>query len=289
MNKKIGGKSFKFSSSPFPYQKPPPALSINKQSREFVLTMLFSHILMFNGTKISRIEVNEDDTHGKPDTTIVANGIEQGVQLTKLSLNDPLKRINISERQTNQLLNLFPDSIKVKVPINVYIYLNSKDKNVIPKGNIKQRQKLVDLIVKGITDNYDKIFGKNKEFVCLPINDPTLEQLASSITINSINTGHNSLFIGKNGIHINYEFDTQDWNENDLDKEIDRIINSKQGGQEDILLIWADRFEILYQDKNIASILTKKLSTTDFKEVYFLTLFDRVDQFFDSWKLIKVK
>ena len=58
--------------------------------------MIFSHVLLFNGVKITKIEVNEDDSHGKPDTIIVADNIEKGIQLTKISLNDPLKRINIS-------------------------------------------------------------------------------------------------------------------------------------------------------------------------------------------------
>ena len=289
MNKKLGGKSFKFSSSPLPNQKPPPALSSDKPSREFVLTMIFSHALLFNGIRITKIEVNDDDSHRKPDTKIVVNGIEKGIQLTKISLNDPLRRINIAEKQTNELLNLFPDNIEIKNPINVYIYLNSNNKNAIPKGNLKKKKKLVELISNGIVDNKNRVFGENPEIVYLPINDEELKKLANSITINPINTGHTSLFKGKQGIHINYEFDLHDWDENDLNEEIERIIESKRGGHEDLLLIWGDRFELLYQDIEIANILRKKFSGTEFKEIYFLTLFDRVDMFLDSWKVMKIK
>jgi len=53
MEKKLGGKSFKFSSSIAPYQKPPPSLAGDKQSKEFILTMIFAHMLHYNGVKIS--------------------------------------------------------------------------------------------------------------------------------------------------------------------------------------------------------------------------------------------
>ena len=289
MKQKLGGKSFNIASSALPYQKPPPALPSNKQSKEFVLTMIFSHFLLYNGIRITKLEVNEDDSHGKPDTKIVANGIEQGIQLTKISLNDPLRRINVAERQTDELLNLFSDNIEISSPINIYIYLNSKNKNSIPKGNLKKKKKLVDLISKGITNNKDKIFGNNPEIVFLPREDSELKNLANSITINPVNTGDFSTFQGKRGIHINYEFDTHDWDEEDLDEEITRIIESKKGGNEDILLIWADRFELLYQDDKVADVLRNKFYKTEFKEVFFLTLFDRVDRFLDSWKVVKIK
>ena len=289
MSKKLGGKSLKFASSPLPYQKPPPALSGDKQRREFILTMVFSHVLLFNNIKISKIEINDDDSHGKPDTKIVVNGIEKGIQLTKISLNDPLRRINIAEKQTNELLNLFPDNIEIEKPINVYINLSSTNKNALPKGNLKKKKKLVELITNGIVANKNKIFGENPEIICLIVDDPELKELAHSIIINPINPGHTSLFKGKQGIHINYEFDLHDWDENDLYKEIERIIDSKTGGYEDILLIWRDRFELLYQDMKIAAILRERFSETKFKEVFFLTIYDRVDMFLDSWKLIKIK
>jgi hypothetical protein len=289
MSEKLGGQSFKFASSPLPYVKPPPALPNDKQSKEFLLTMIFSHVLIFNGVKITNIEVNKDDSHGQPDTKIVADGIEKGIQLTKISLNDPLKRINLAERSTNELLILFPDDINLDSPINVYIYLTSKDKNAIPKGNLKQKEKLVELITNGIRDNKTQLFGENPSTVYLAVEDNELNKLANSITIHPVNAGHNTLFKGKNGIHINYEFDTHQWDENDLNKEINRIIESKRKGQADILLIWGDKFELLYQDKRITDILIERFSKTEFKEVFFLTLFDRVDMFWESWKVMNIK
>lgn len=130
MKRKLGGKSFKFSGAMAPYQKPPPALTGDKKSKEFILTMIFAHVLYYNGVKITKIEVNEDDSHGKPDTIMVANGDKVGIQLTKISLNDPLRRLNIAESQTSELLNLIPQDIEIPRPINVYIYFSSNNTSV---------------------------------------------------------------------------------------------------------------------------------------------------------------
>ena len=74
-----------------------------------------------------------------------------------------------------------------------------------------------------------------------------------------------------------------------MNEEIQRIITAKEDGSEDVLLIWGDRFEMLYQDKQIAEILKEKFLKTAFKEVFFLSLFDRVGLFWDSWRLNKIK
>lgn len=287
--RKLGGKSVKFSGSAFPYKKPPPALTGDKQSKEFVLTMVFAHALHYNGVKITKIEVNEDDSHGKPDTIIVANGEEVKIQLTKISMNDPLRRMNIAERQTNELLNLISEEIDIPKPINVYIYLNSNNKNAIPKGNQKEKKKLAQLIAAKIEEERENIFGENPKFVGFAVEDSELKKLANSITINPVNAGYFSTFKGRNGIHINYEFDIHDWNEEDLDREIERIVKSKETGQQDLLLIWADRFELLYQDEEVSRVLVERFSKTSFKDVYFLAIFDRVDMFVESWRIRKIK
>lgn len=289
MSTKLGGKSFKFASSQYPYKKAPPALSRDKKTTEFVLSMIFSQILIFNGIKITNIEVNENDNNHRPDTFINADGVKTGIQITKLSLNDPLRRINIAENQTNELLNMFSNDIKLERPINVYIYLNSIDKNNIPKGNFKKKKRLVQFITDKILENKDKIFGSEPDSVYLPIEDEFLKTLATSITLNPIIEGQHSTFIGRNGIHINYEFDIHQWDENDLNEEIQRIIIAKEEGSEDVLLIWGDRFEMLYQDKQITEVLKEKFSKTKFKEVFFLSLFDRVELFWNSWRLNKIK
>lgn len=289
MNKKLGGSSFKFDSTPHPYVKPPPALSSDKRSKELILTMIFSHILIFNGVKISKIETNQDDSHGKADTIIIANDIQKNIQLTKLSLNDPLRRINIAEKQTNELLNLFPEKIEIDKPLNVYIYLSSNDKNSIPKGNLKKKKKLVKLIVDSIENNRSKLSNEKPDIVHIPVEDSDIKSLANSITINPLNTGNYSRFPGRNGIHINYEFDSHSWNENDLQNEITRIQTSKIKSKNDLLLIWADRFELLYQDNEVAEILKERFLKSDYEEVYFLTIFDRMDMFNGSWNLTQIK
>lgn len=287
--KKLGGKSLKFSSSMGPYIKPPPAVSGDKQSKELLLTQVFAEMLHRDGAKITKVEVNEDDSHGRPDTLMTIDEKELGIQLTKISLNDPLRRINVSESQTNEILNFIPTGINIPKPLNVYIYLNSEDKNSIPSGKLKRKKKLAELIASKIEEQRINLFSEEPDLFGFVIDDPELKKMASSITITPVNSGQHSTFIGRNGIHINYEFDLHDWDESDLNKEIERIIEAKEGGTEDILLIWGDRFELLYQDKAIAEVLQEKFVDTQFKKVYFLAFFDRVDQFLDSWRLTKIK
>lgn len=165
----------------------------------------------------------------------------------------------------------------------------SNNKNAIPKGNLKQKKKLAELIVTKIEEQRENIFGDNPEFFGFAIEDSDLKKLANSITINPVNSGYFSPYQGRNGIHINYEFDTHNWDENDLNNEIARIIKSKEGGEEDLLLIWADRFELLYQDEDVTEVLREKFAETSFKQVYFLVLFDRIDMFMGSWRIRKIK
>jgi hypothetical protein len=288
----IGGKSFhsvKFGSSLAPYQKAAPALTGDKQSKEFVLSMIFAQFLFFHGTKTTKIEVNEDDSHGNPDILMVINGKKKGIQLTKISLNDPLRRINIAKKQINELLNLIPQDIELLNPINVSIRLDSSNKNAIPKGTMKQKKELAELIASKIREKRGKIFGENPELISVTVENSNLSNLATSFTINSLPSGHFPTFIGKNGIHISYDFDTHHWDIADLYKEIERIIKSKEGGTEDLLLIWADRFEILYQDEKVAEVLNERFKETSFKQVFFLVLFDRMDMFLGSWSVWKIK
>ena len=56
-----------------------------------------------------------------------------------------------------------------------------------------------------------------------------------------------------------------------------------------ILLIWGERFELIYQEDNISPLLIEKFKETTFDEIYFLTLFDRDDLFWESWKMFKIK
>lgn len=288
MTETIGGKSFKFSASLNEVEKNIPALPNDKKLREFVLSMIFSQQLIFNGIKISKLHVNADDSDGKPDILTIVDGVDYGIQITKLSLNDPLRRINISEKKTGELLGLIPDDYTVDNLLNVYIYLNAENKNDIPKGNQKQSKILVEEILDCIESNKEKLFI-NKEIVLLKIEKSELATLAKAIAIFPVNIGYKSRFTGKNNIHINYEFDLHEWNEDDLNNEIQRILEKKMNSYEDILLIWGDRFELLYQDLKIYDILKQRFYNTRFKNVFFMTLDDRIDSFWESWRLMVVK
>jgi len=287
--KKLGGKSFKFSGTLSENKNPPPALTGDKQSIEFIVSMILAHTLHYNGVKISKIEVNEDDSNKQPDTIICAGGKDYGVQVTKLSLNDPLTRINASERKTREILELISANIDIPKPINVYIYLAAGSKNELPVGRIKKKKKLAEFIENKIIENKDTLFNDRPDFLSFSLKGTGLEKIATIITINPVNPGHFSPFPGRNGIHINYEFDCHEWSEEDLKNAIERMIKRKEGGKEDVLLIWGDRFEMLYQYDEITNYMIDKFSETSFKHVFFICLDNRIDMFMGSWKVRRIK
>lgn len=289
MNNKIGGKSFKFSSTPFEYKKPPKVLPHNKKDCEFLLSIIFSHFLIFNKIRISKIEVNEDDSNGKPDIKMIISGKEKGVQLTKFSLNEPLRRINTAERIIDELIDLILQIKKIPKLINISIYPPKTENNFLPSGNLKIKKKLAKFIADSIEKNTDKIYGNKSETVFLKIDQQELLKIVSNITLNPIPKNHKSLFRGKENIFINYEFDTHQFDEEDLQNEIKRIIKTKERGKSEILLIWGERFELLYQDEKIVPKLIEKFKNSSFENIFFLTLFDRQDIFLNSWKIYKIK
>ena len=134
-----------------------------------------------------------------------------------------------------------------------------------------------------------KLFLANPPFTVLNCNDENLSKLFDHIIISTVNTGHYSTFNGKEGIHISYEFDNHDWDYDDLLAEIERIKRTKSKYPRNALLIWADRFELLYQDDEVSEILIKEFEDSIFENVFFLTFFNKVGAFLQSWKPYSIK
>ena len=113
--------------------------------------------------------------------------------------------------------------------------------------------------------------------------------MADTVVFQSVNQGQFSTFPGKDNIFINYEFDNHSWDQNDLNKEIDRIINEKSKGICDTLLIWGEQFELLHQDKEISEIMFEKFQNTKFENVFLLTFSDKPGELFETSKLFPIK
>jgi|GEM_PF-4105604 len=285
----LGGGSFKFSASAGPYEKPPKALTGGKSQKEFVLAIMWAHHLIFNGIQISSIQLAEDDSHGSSDVIVKINGQTLGVQLTKLTMNDAVKKIEMANYKVDELLTLLPKNFSIPKPVNVYLYLpNAIKTRKLPFTPDTKKEKLIQCIVSEISANHDKLFGPDPEMVHLTFADD-LHGFAEFATISVVPDGMYSTFKGHNSIHLSYEIDNYSWNVEDLDKEIHRIIDRKATGTHDILLIWGEEFELLYQIEKVGNHIRNAISQSPLKEAHFLTFLDRVDMFLTSSRLQFVK
>lgn len=278
----FGGGSFKFSASAGPYAKPPKALPRGKAQKEFVLAIMWAHQLIFNGVQITCIQLAENDSHGNPDVIVNINGQTKGVQLTKLTMNDAVKNIEVANYKVDELLALIPDRYQIPKPVNVNFYLpNSIKSKKLPFTPEKKKEKLMECVIGEISKSHDKLFGPNPEMVHLPFTDD-LHGLAEFATISAVPEGMYSTFKGPNSIHLSYEIDNYSWTEDDLNKEIQKIIDRKANGNHEILLIWGEQFELLYKHIEVGNYIGNAISQSPLKEVHFLTFLDRVDMFLTS-------
>ena len=148
MTNTLGGKSFKLSSGPI-VGLVSKVLPQNKQESEFLLSMMFAHFMLLNGESILKLECNKDDSHGKADILLVKNGEAKGMQLTKISLNNPLQRKKVADKNSVELVELILKKITPKKPINITLY-PPKAKLMPPAANLKTKEQLALFIANEI-------------------------------------------------------------------------------------------------------------------------------------------
>ncbi len=68
----------------------------------------------------------------------------------------------------------------------------------------------------------------------------------------------------------------------DIDKECKNIYQKKNGGKAEVLLIWADTFEILYDPTTIEQSLKKQFIDSSFEEVVLFTFYNRIDLYLNQ-------
>jgi hypothetical protein len=96
-------------------------------------------------------------------------------------------------------------------------------------------------------------------------------------------------FYGHNNIYVNYEIDNVAFDLSDADLAIDEVFNKKNGSSAEVLLIWADDFELATNKKIIIEKLYLKFIGSSFTEVYFMTFSDNVELFLKSLELWPLK
>lgn len=285
---RVGGGSFKFMSSPLPPEPIPKVMPIEKRKSEFAITMLFSQLLLANGYEITKIELNENDENKGADSIIKLNGVDKGIQITKLVLNDLLKRKDVGFKRSLKLSELITEELEIDFKLNVFVYPPNHNKNEIPKNRAKLDKSLASKIKENIEANLERL--KNSiEPVFVEIKKESLKKVASTFSLNPIQKGHHPIFPGQNNVFVNYEMDNNFFTHEEALKEVDTMFQRKNNGKAEFLLIWADKFDLLYQDEKFFTLIQDKFSSSSFEEVFFLTFFDRADLFNKTIKIRKVK
>ena len=93
---------------------------------------------------------------------------------------------------------------------------------------------------------------------------------------------------GCDNIFINYNFYGSTYDDNDADKAIDDLFTKKDRGFADLLLIWANSFELHGLEK-IARKLRARFSNSSFENVQFMTFNDNVALFRETRQLWGIK
>jgi len=281
----IGGGSFKFMSSPLPPEPIPKVMPSDKRKAEFALTMLFGQLLLANGHEITKIAINENDADKGADTIIRIDGVDKGVQITKLILNDLLKRKDVCLKRSYKISELITENLDIDFKLNIYIYPPNHNQNVIPKNRAKLDNELSSLIRNSIQENINAL-KHSTDTIFITVENETIKEIASTISLNPIPNEHYSLFPGQKNVYVNYEIDNNFFTYDEVVAAVNTIFDRKNNGRSEFLLIWADRSELLSQDDKIFELIESKFSKCSFEEVFFLTFYDRADLF---RKTIRIK
>jgi hypothetical protein len=136
-------------------------------------------------------------------------------------------------------------------------------------------------IAKHIKDNSDSL-KSTKDFINCKVLNLKMKDFSPVITLQRIPDGFYSNFFGRDNIFIDLDFDNVIFSEEDIENECINIYNKKNEGKSNVLLIWADTFEILQEPKYIIEKLKLKFESSSFNEVFFLNFYNRLDFYLDQ-------
>jgi hypothetical protein len=269
---KGGFGSFKFGYSRGLPSHLAPKLFISKKQEEYFLTSVLSHQLLYNDFAVTGVQVCEDDSNMGADTMITTESGDVGVQVTRFTLTQYNHRKSVAKKRGERIAKEIVALFCPVLPVNVTIH--PKEQHKPPKDKLRHDVWLAKEIAAMIESNWARVkAGEN--FINLPIENETLKPFVDLITLQPIPEGCISNYHGFGNIFVNYEFDNVFFNESDVRNEAEAIFKKKDGGKSDILVIWADRFDILYNPDMIARHLVSAFRATRFKFVIFYSFFNR--------------
>jgi len=265
----------------------------DKKLAEQILGWFFGESLRRHfARKIISTEVCKYDSNKKADILMNENGVDKGVQITRLQFTRYEERKNISFRMNGYLAEKISGLVPVGFPIVVNIFPTS-EKGTIPLRNISRGKQKIYLtlctyVAKKIIANLSEL-SRQKRPIWITIDDPKLAAYFKFIVLNPIPKGSFSRFPGNGNICVNYDQDDVAFNSEDIDGSIDELYRKKNSGHSEILLIWAEDFDLATQKKEVAERIWLKFRHTTFSEVFFMTFENHITRFIDTLQLWPIK
>lgn len=281
----------------FPYSRSrvhlePEFIPKDKRKAELMLGMYFCQIHMLRlDHKIEGVRLNADDSNKKGDVIVTQEGKDLSIQLTRLSFTEYEKRKAVAKRRSIEFAKLIADRVQLDKELVINIF--PKDKHKIPLRKLGSRakvieKKLIDLIVHSIQSNESKL-KEDITHISFDIKDGGLKEYFYSFDLVPVPVGMYANVYGYDKVFINYDFYGATYDKIDVDKAIDDLFMKKDKGEADLLLIWANSFELHYDLNGIAEKLRAKFQLSSFDNVQFMAFHDNVALFRETLQLWGIK
>lgn len=255
-----------------------PKLLDNKREEEHYVAWLYARLQSKIGLKVTGVFNNDNDADKGADAIIrLANGLDITAQVTRFTLTDFLKRKSIAQNRSERII----DAVLTKVtpPVKTNVHLTTINNTVAPPNNQQLEKAIIKAIAEAIEQSREKLSVTDRNFINIAVTDEILTPYFLLITLQSIPEGHHSNFFGKYPLYLDMQFDNVTFSDAEIEEECTNIYRKKNGGQSQILLIWADTFEVLYNPSKIRPVLMKHFANTSFQQVFFFSFWNRLDMF----------
>lgn len=258
-----------------------------KKEEEWFLTALYAKFLRQEyGCKVFNWHNSVDDSNKGPDAILSCEKGEISIQVTRFILTEYLTRRVVSKRLVNKLVDNILSKIRLKKPLNITI--DPPNRDVITTCEPKIIEALSNEIIKVVKENYASL--NQIGFFLHHVRNFSLKKYAYSFGIELIPDGLNSSFYGRDNLYINYDFDNVGYDEQDIQDAVTNMYNKKNNGKAEVLLIWIDKIEIVFDFQAIVDSLRSRFKESSFKEVLLFVFHNRIDTFFnEQFEVIGIK
>jgi len=184
------------------------------------------------------LRLNDDDSSKKADAIFKEDGVDKGVQITRLLFTRYEERKALASSKSLDLAKRIANLIKLPLPVVVNIFPATK-KDVVPlsdanRGRLKIETELVQHIASCLHSEIRNLLFSDSP-IWLTIENPKLSKHFRRIVLNPVPRGAFPKFPGVSNIYVNYDFNEVSFEQSDVDHAIEEIYRKKNHGLADFL------------------------------------------------------